>query len=431
MRAVLIFFIILSTNLYSQEYKYIKMVSGVSISSKIKNEMLYIKWENINNEKVEVGFENLIWSTGTGAFIAKQNGGTFTLKAKEIASGDFSGSFWNVPKGYDGNSLNFKLDGIEVNFPDREKPVSPSIQNKIPLSNNTSNNSSFETEKIKQQKLENEERLRLTRIENERKTREIEDNYANQLQQTQNYINQSNVTLQKNSEIVSQAFDEAKNTINEIYEKKKAREEIAEKQKEEKRLIAKRDKEIAALKENQRLAEIEAEIRNEQILNEEKIDMARKEAEVEMLTRKDIFGKFFNYRRNFSEVDEKINTVYFLKYQRFFDKNEIIIKLYKVNRYSDGTWPLLGDIGKKINIDPNQSNVSVDYNYQLLKSEELLGFFLEKQLNDFMDLIINSADIYIPGVAVQIHTDKYGKPLYEEINPITTSKNFDNDFWKN
>ncbi len=107
-----------------------------------------------------------------------------------------------------------------------------------------------------------------------------------------------------------------------------------------------------------------------------------------------------------------LQKIYYVSYERFYNTNELIIHLYTLNRYSDGTWIFMNDYLKKINFKENQSSTGV---------AKLVGYFkTEKEATDFIKSIKKKGEE--SNCKVQI--------IYETITEKPTPK-VDPNFWNN
>lgn len=203
MRTFTILFFFLTIGVYSQEYKYLKTVEAIDISSRIKDNLLYIAWKNNNNEKVEVMFDFLIWTTDSGAFVQKMNGGGFTLNPSENLKGDYSGSFWTIPKNYNIKNLRFKFEGLKVKFPGRvlTEEIPTTSEQKSVTKNKV--NEEVHPEK-KNDKVVTEERTVSAYQPTVQKTNNVKEH----LLATQNYINTQKNDLKVSNEIISQGMQD-------------------------------------------------------------------------------------------------------------------------------------------------------------------------------------------------------------------------------
>jgi len=117
-------------------------------------------------------------------------------------------------------------------------------------------------------------------------------------------------------------------------------------------------------------------------------------------------------------TEKELDSVYYISYSRYYSKETkptAFIELYMMNRYNDGTYPLLSDVYEKIKFQPIvSSNVT----------RRFLGFF--KNLNEAKAAIklINER-----GAQQQIDVKEKKEP--KRINPPTSPTRNNDDFWKN
>lgn len=117
-------------------------------------------------------------------------------------------------------------------------------------------------------------------------------------------------------------------------------------------------------------------------------------------------------------TEKELDSVYYISYSRHNSqetKPTVFIELYMMNRYSDGTYPLLSDVYKKIKFQPVVSSDG---------TKLFLGFF--KNLNE-----AKTAMKLINDRAAQQQIDVNERKDPKRINPPTSPTRTNDDFWNN
>lgn len=387
MKVILFFFAAL--NIYSQEYKYLKTVEGIDISSRISNDLLYIRWVNNNHEKVEISFDFLVWMTDSGAFVEKMNGGGFSAKAGETISGNYSGSFWTIPKSYDIKNLRFKLEGLKVKFPERERPIANTFQGKTATTTHTSYINNIDGQKQLKSELKKPDAVSMP-IDQQNQTivnKRQSDNAYRSLQNTQDYLNASNNRLNENMQIIAAAGADLRNELNKIYEEKKEKERIAH--------------ELRYTKEEEKRQQriIEANYEAERLKEEEEENRRRETAALNEMYRQweydiKIFGSYMVSKKP-SEFESKIDKVFYITYERNYITGKVRVKTYILKKYSDDSWMLLNDMIAKIGFKSYLTKEGVSHILGAYDSKHIAMEAIDRIRQNIPDATINSDFIVI------------------------------------
>ncbi len=146
---------------------------------------------------------------------------------------------------------------------------------------------------------------------------------------------------------------------------------------------------------------------------EEEEEKREKEAEAERNrqwnTDVQLWGSY-NVSKKTADVANNIKQVYYIVYERSYNTGKVRVKTYTLNRYSDGTWMIQGDMLNKISFKSYLSDEGVG---------QLLGAFEDKTtaIAALMHIKANVPDAVINNNFLPLNT--------------TTPSGTDKDFWNN
>jgi hypothetical protein len=134
-------------------------------------------------------------------------------------------------------------------------------------------------------------------------------------------------------------------------ERKQAEEDAAEARREQ------REEEARARKaeRDQRETERQAQIAENNRLREA---AAKREMDRQWGVDIQILGNYL-VRKKTSEIPASIKQVYYIIYQRSYETNQVTLKTYSLNKYSDDTWMLQADLLNKVQFTPYISSNGV------------------------------------------------------------------------